>query len=359
MPVALYPVLPSIAPYDRPQTGRRVALKYRSLSGKAVAYTMGLSASLISHNSGMNPDNRSPKGWNGLPTKGKYLLEDGVILLHQLAKAEKFQSVFWTATIPTHYQDGSRLTEADHRRVLANWSEVVRKVFQGITRLYERKGLPKRFLYVVEPQEKRWEDEDILSLHLHAILVNRWNPQKRNPFKDKGFQRTGFWEVELGETDQVLERVLSRLLGKPVDCRSACNLEAIKGMSQLAAYVTKLDKIGRYISKGSQILEQVRMSRWSNVMPTNWYGSDDQTRKEVRASVITVEMDATSLGEARDQLQALSDDFEEKHGRPLLRTPHLVTVEQDQGEIAVALVTGCNRLSDVPAFTEALLNMTG
>lgn len=336
-----------------------MALKYRSLSGRVVAYPMGLSAPLISHKSGMNPENRSPRGWNGLPTAGKELLEDGVILLHQLAQAEKFRSVFWTATIPTHYQDGSRLTEADHRRVLANWSEVVRQVFQEVTRLYERKGLPKRFLYVTEPQEKRWRDEGILSLHIHAILVNRWNPKKRNPLKDKGFQKTGYWEVTTEETDRILERVLSNLLDKAVDCHSACNLESIKGMSQLSFYVTKLGKIGRYISKGSQILEEVKKSSWYNVLPANWYGSDALTRQEVRASVITIEVDASSLGEVRDQLQALSAKFEAKHQRPLLRSPHLVTIEDDGGETAIALVTNCNRLSDVPAMTEAILSLTG
>jgi hypothetical protein len=336
-----------------------MGLKYRSLSGRVVAYPMGLSAPLISHNSGMNPDNRSPRGWNGLPRAGKELLEDGVILLHELSKVEKFQAVFWTATIPTHYQDGSRLSEQDHRRVMANWPEVVRQLFQEVTRLYERKGLPKRFLYVTEPQEERWQKESILSLHIHSILVNRWNPKKRNPLKDKGLQNTGYWEVTTEETDRVLERVLSNLLGKPVDCRSACNLESIKGMSQLSFYVTKLGKIGRYISKGSQILEEVKKSNWYNVLPPNWYGSDALTRQEVRASVITIELDAGSLGEVKAQLQAISAKFEEEHDRPLLRTPHLVTIEDDGGETAVALVTNCHRLSDVPALTEALLDMTG
>ena len=353
------PLLPSIAPDNRPQAARRVALKYRSLSGRVVAYPMGLSAVHISHNSAMNPDNRAPRGWNGLPAAGRELLEDGVILLHQLARAEKFQSVFWTATIPTCYQDGSRLSEVDHRRVLANWAEVVRQVFQEVTRLYERKGLPKRFLYVVEPQEQRWKDESILSLHIHAILVNRWNPKKRNPLKDKGFRNSGYWEVETEETDQILERVLSHLLGKPVDCRAACNLESIKGMSQLAFYVTKLGKIGRYISKGSNILEAVKSSKWATVLPSNWYGSDSQTRREVRASVITFEVDADSLGDVRDRLQGLSAEFEEKHQRPLLRSPHLVTVEQEQGELAVALVTNCHRLSDVPVLTDALIRTMG
>lgn len=334
-------------------------MKYRSLSGRVIAYPMGLSAVRNSHNGSLDPDNRSPRGWNGLPKAGKELLEDGLILLHQQAKAEKFQSVFWTATIPTRYQDGSRLSEQDHRRILANWSEVVRQVFQEVTRLYERKGLPKRFLYVVEPQEHRWKQEGILSLHIHAILVNRWNSKKRNPLKDQGFKTSGYWEVTLEETDQILERVLSHLLDKPVDCSQACNLDSIKGVSQLSFYLVKLGKIGRYLSKGSQILEEVKKSKWFNLIPANWYGSDFQTRKEVRESVLTFEVEATSLGEIRDQLQALSADFEQATGRPLLRTPHLVTVEQEQGEMPVALVTNCHRLSDIQSLTDALFKITG
>jgi hypothetical protein len=319
---------------------------------------MGLSAVRNPHNGALDPNNRSPRGWNGLPRAGRELLEDGVILLHQLSKAEKVQLVFLTMTIPTHYQDGSRLSEQDHRRILANWSELMRQTFQEITRLNGRKNLPKRHLYVVEPQEQRWAEEKLLSLHTHAILLNRWNPKKRNPLKDKGFENTGYWEVETTDTDAIWERMLSNLLEKPVDCRAACNLESIKGMSQLSFYVVKLGKIGRYISKGSQILEEVKKSSWYSVLPSNWYGADALTRQEVRASVITIEVGVSSLGEVRDRLQALSADFEAKHDRPLLRSPHLVTIEEETGEIAVALVTNCNRLSDVPAMTEAILSLT-
>jgi hypothetical protein len=335
--------------------------KLRSLSGKLTAYPMGLSDVHNCHGEAVPAENRSPRGWNGLPRRGKELLEDGIILLYQLANALQLALVFWTVTIPTTYKDGSKLSEDDHRRILSNWSEVVRQVMQEIGRLYEKKGLPNRFLYVIEPQEERWQKESVFSPHIHAILVNRWNPSKRNPLKDTGFQRTGYWEVELTETDQIVERILSHLLGKPVDCRSACNLEAIKGMSRLYFYISKLGKIGAYISKGSQILDEVKKSKWWNCLPPNWYGSDLLTRQEVRASVITLDAGITSLGEIRDQLQQLSDNFQEEHGRPLLTHPHLITVEDESGEMAIALVTKTYELKDVGVLVEVLAgwNLSG
>lgn len=346
---------------DRPQaigftTARPHRAKLRSLSGRTTVYPMGLSAVRNSHTGAIDPNNRSPRGWNGLPRAGKELLEDGTILLYQLAQALALQLVFWTVTIPTHYQDGSRLSEGDHRKVLSSWSEVIRQVMQEVSRLYERKGLPNRYLYVIEPQEERWKREGVFSPHIHAVLVNRWNPKKRNPLKDKGFRCSGYWEVELAETDAIVERIISHLLGKPVDCKAACNLETIKGMSRLYFYISKLGKIGQYISKGSQILEDVKQGKWWDCLPPNWYGADLLTRQEVRASVITFDIGETSLGEVRDRLQGLSSEFEAEHHRPLLTQPHLVTVEDDQGEMAIALVSKTYRLDDIPVLMSALMD---
>lgn len=317
---------------------------------------MGLSDVGNCNGGAVPAENRSPRGWNGLPRAGKELLEDGTILLYQLAQAMALQLVFWTVTVPTTYQDGSRLSESDHRRILSNWKSIVHDVMQEISRLYERKGLPNRYLYVIEPQEERWEREGVFSPHIHAVLVNRWNPKKQNPLKDKGFQRSGYWEVELTETDAIVERIISHLLGKPVDCKAACNLETIKGMSRLYFYLSKLGKIGQYISKGSQILEDVKQSKWWDCLPPNWYGADLTTRKEVRASVFTVSLGETSLGEVRDRLQGLSSEFEAEHHRPLLTQPHLVTVEDDQGEMAIALVSKTYRLDDIPVLMSALMD---
>lgn len=333
------------------------AVRMRSLTGKTTIYPMGLSDVGNSRKEPPKPEDRAMRGSNGLPRAGVELLEDGIVLLYQKAKAALSTLVFWSMTIPTRYRDGLLLTLEDHCYILQNWSEVVKRVFEEISRLYERKGLPNCFLYVVEPQEERWTEYRVFAPHIHALLVNRWNPLKRNPRKDKGFAASGYWEVTTEETDAIVERVFSNLLGKSVDCRAACNIDSVKGIKQLMFYLSKLGKIGSYMSKGSTYLEDIKATPYGRLLPANWYGSDKQTRQEVRASVVTFTIGKGTLGEVRDQLTQQSELFKQQHGRPLFTTPHLVTTAYQEGQLAVALVSRVYRLEDIPIAMGYLMEL--
>lgn len=332
---------------------------------------MGLSDDLISRTEAETSEGRDfpelpdrsnvdrlPRGHSGLTRLGRELLEDGTILLWQLAKAENLTPVFWTVTLPTHFQDGSPLAASDHLRILSNWSEFVKRVFEEVARLYQRKGLPNRFLYVVEPQEDRWRQYGTFAPHIHAVLINRWNPKKRNPYKDKGFKNTGFWEVELTETDQIVERVLNSFLGKNVNCLSACNIQSIAGMKNLFFYLTKLGKVARYISKGSVVLEEVRQSGWVNYLPSSWYGSDKLSRREVRASVITIELGVMSQADVSQRVISMSEEFEIQNKRPLFTHPHSVKkIVEDDREIVVCTVFKVRRFEDISDAIDLLLQI--
>lgn len=333
---------------------------------------MGLSDDLISRKDAETSEGRDfselpdrpnvdrlPRGHSGLTRLGRELLEDGTILLWQIAKAENLTPVFWTVTLPTHFQDGSPLAASDHLRILANWSEFVKRVFEEVARLYQRKGLPNRFLYVVEPQEDRWRQYGTFAPHIHAVLINRWNPRKRNPYKDKGFKNTGFWEVELTETDQIVERVLNNLLGKDVNCLSACNIQSIAGMRNLFFYLTKLGKVARYISKGSAVLEQVRKSKWVNYLPSAWYGSDKESRQEVRSSVFTIPLGVMSQIDVSRCVLEISETFENLNQRPLFTYPHSVKkVVEDGRELIVCTVFRIRRLEDIADAIVILSNLS-
>lgn len=315
---------------------------------------MGLSDVRKSHKSIPDPETRAKRGFNGLPKAGKELIEDGTVYLWLQSKAEKFDLVFWTVTLPTQFKDGTSLQRTDYELLLEQWPELCRQVFQEVCRLLRRKGLPDKWLYVVEPQEERWKRYGILAPHIHAVLPNRWNRNKANPTKDKGFQRSGYWEVTTAETDGIVERIISHVLGRPVDCSSACNLDRINRMQRLFFYLSKLGRLGSYLSKGSKLMAQLQSSSWSDRLPPNWYGSDLTTRQQVRASIHTTYLGDGTFGELKQELEQISEQFEAENGRPLFTTPHLVDVETEEGMIPVAVVTRVHWFTDIEYAMEAI-----
>lgn len=336
-------------------------VRTRPISGRMTAYYHSPSNGFIEGSYLSQPEseqkniplNRRRRGVNGLTKAGKELIEDGIIHLWQLSKERRVSLVFWTVTLPTHYQDGSLLTEDDHKRLLEQWPEIVKRIFEELARLYARAGLPNRWIYVVEPQEERFKQHGVFAPHIHAVMVNRWELGKRNPQKDNGFQNSGYWSITTEQTDGIVERVLSNALGKPVDCRSACQVDGVKGMEGLFFYLTKLGKLGRYISKGSKQLQKMAQAGWEDYFPPNWYGCDRMTRKTVRDSVQTYDLGETSLWAIAEGLRRESEEFKSEHGRPLFRDVYLI--QPDECETPVALVTSVCRLSDIETGIEAML----
>jgi hypothetical protein len=314
---------------------------------------MGLSDVHNSRKVVPDPKKRAKRGFNGLPRLGRELIEDGTVLLYHQSKQDKFKPVFFTVTVPSSYQDGTKFTESDYQRILTNWPELTKRVFEELARLCERRQLPNRWLYVTEVQEERWRKHNTLALHLHAVIPNRWEPGKRSE-GDRGFGRTGAWAIATQDTDAIVQRCFTNLLGKPVNTRSACNLQGIKGLDKLFFYLSKLNKIGRYLSKGSQLLSELQQSRWADYLPPNWYGCDRQTRQQVRGSVQHYNLGEGTAGEVVQELQRVSAEFGDRHGRPLLTTPHITSVETADGLVPVAVTCRVHRLTDIPAALDAI-----
>lgn len=338
-----------------------ISARVRPFSGKitfhhnqSYGFIQGSYLSQPDKTSPQPPQNRRKRGSNGLPRAGKELIEDGLVYLWQLSKSLRFALVFWTVTIPTHYQDGSEISDGDHKLLLTKWPIIVRRIFEELTRLYRRRQIPEHYLYVTEPQEERFLGKGVFAPHLHAVMANRWNAEKRNPYKDKGFMNSGFWEVTTEETDEIVERILSNALGRPVDCRSACQLESIKGLKGLFFYLTKLGKIGRYISKGSKLLREMAEAGWEEYFPPNWYGCDRNVRQTVRDSVQTYDLGETSLSDIRDGLRRESLEFQFENDRPLFRDFYMI--QPEECDFPVAMVVRVSQLRDIEAGIDAILN---
>ena len=372
--------IPSVTPSPLrfPSLPHRV--RFRALSGNFSAYPvygrseslsegdgeaaegdadpMGSSDVHISRMDALNPDYRSPRGFNGLPKAGRELLVDGTVLLYHLSRSQNFRECLWTVTLPSRFEDGTPFGTDDYKRFLRGWADFIRWVMEELGRDLARQELPNRWLYVIEPQEDRWRRDGVLAPHLHAVIPNRWLPNKRNPEKDKGFENSGYWALTTEDLDDIIHRCAARVMGKPVDCRSAGNVDAMHNLGKVGQYISKFNKIGQYFSKGSAIMGELQQSQWSNYIPANWYGSDKETRRQVRASVETYELGEGSLAQIAIALDELNTQHEAQTGKPLYANLHTHWVNPDgttvpHGEpppddaFPVALTGRVNHLSDI------------
>lgn len=307
---------------------------------------MGLVGDRISHKP--SPENRAPRGSNGLTKLGKELIEDGIIYLYRFNTgivdyARSNQLVFWTHTIPTHYADGSPLTTEDHQRILEQWPEITRQIFQEISREQERLNIPSHYLYVVEPQEERWERYGQFAPHIHAILCNTWDKEAFAPGQ-KGFEAKGSYLLRIEKLDEITERVYSNILGRCPNMAAANRADTLRGMKALFFYLSKFGKIGSYISKGSKLLGELRSC--GVTLPSSWYGSDAETKFEVRSSVYLERGHQESIPEFRERLEQINRSREEEERSPLFRPGWVVEVADCPWP--VSFICQCSRLSDIP-----------
>lgn len=362
------PLLINQAPSRYFKGGHR--LRLRSLSGN-ITYSpciprgrkgddqpsppMGLSSDLISRkdSSPLQTPPRAPRGSGGLTKINKELLEDGTCALWKYCSGpgRKFnhQAVFLTLTIPTHFESGEMLNQDDINTILTEWPELTKRLFEEISRLQARFHIPTRWQYVIEPQEERWKDTGKFYPHIHAVMLNRWD---KTASSGKGF-KAGAYLITPQHTDQIWGRLLANLLGDTPDMRAAGNLGTIKGLGGLYSYLTKLGKIARYCSKGSQLIPQIREAGYT--LPKSWAGADRDTRKQINESILTVSSEL-SISQIRERLEQFNQQFEEQSDHSLFSGFWEVMI--DGVEFPVSLKFRVYRWSDIPLATAVLDHIT-
>lgn len=291
---------------------------------------MGLSLVTISHKKNQEV---KPRGYHGLPKLGRELIEDGLIWLCRRFNKDKVTPVFATFTLPTTYQDGSAIGPEDHHQLLVNWPEIVRQFFQELMRENGRLSLPERFIYVVEPQEDRWKNHGVFAPHIHAVIPNRWVK--------------GGWLLRYEATDGIWGRILSNVLGREVNICSACNLQPVHGMSKLQDYLSKFNRTGRYLSKGSKFLAEIRST--GVPLPKSWYGSDQDTKQTVRDTVVKGQVDNVDVSWLSEAIEHVEFTL----GRSIFTQPFLV--EKEGIDWVVSAVTKVRNLADVEQALEMIL----
>lgn len=205
-----------------------------------------------------NPHNR-PRRYSqgGITPYGKKMVKSAAVLL-----SEQYGGCigFGTLTLPP-------LSPEQLAKVCQNWSDLTRKFFQELRRELERQGLPQKFVYVSEIQPDRYKKWGQLCPHLHFLYVGKrkkWHTQ---------------WRIGYDWFPKIWARLLSNLLGQEVEAGYSSRVEKAKG--------DLLQELGKYMSKGGEILSLVKERGESHLLPRGYWGVQSELRKQVKSAIQT------------------------------------------------------------------------
>lgn len=243
----------------------------------ALARIMGLSSVLNSHTppaenssevleTSSNPESirqrrtkkRTRNGQKGMTPLAKRSVRSSAAIFEERYGRECLS--FGTFTLPV-------LEYSEHHKISSEWPAIMKTVRQNLERLLVRRGLPGEVLIVTEIQEKRYRQWKVICLHAHVLFPGR--KSKLDP-----------WAISKDEFRNVWQVPLENRLGRPVDCRYATRIEAPR--KSLKA------EMGKYITKGGKLLDEIVQSGKGDWLPTAWWNCSESVRKEERDRRITL-----------------------------------------------------------------------
>lgn len=257
---------------------------------------MGLSDVINSHKLSKK---KARRGSKGISSSAKRLVRSSLTLLEK--EFGRGCLTFGTATLPP-------MEVHELEKICLDWSNIVRKFFQEITRLLDRRGLSQDFVQVTEIQEKRYLAWGQVCPHLHWIMQGRKSLRSQ-------------WAITPDEIRSLWERILSNCLGRPVDGKAATRIE--KPKKSLAV------ELGKYMSKGGKLIKQIATSDKSHLLPRAYWGSSRSLKKKVKAAIKIM------FG---DECEAFIDSLEALKANGLASYIHIFLEMEDGYNLCIGIV---------------------
>lgn len=228
------------------------------------------------------PVRRKPRGQGGITPQGRKNVRSGVVALER--EWGKRNLSFFTGTV------GGDLSKDEYVILTYKWSEVIRRFNQKLRRLACNKCRIKALPYVgvTEIGEKRWRKYGDVTFHYHCVFPGR--KSYRDP-----------WRYSISEVEGCWFASVSEVIGRAWKSPSACNLQGIK--KSAAAY------LGKYMSKGSQVLKEVQSSGCPCQFPTAWYSWADEVRVYVGKHERILSLPDVSISKVVDLIPSLPGTF--------------------------------------------------
>jgi hypothetical protein len=217
---------------------------------------MGLSAVPNSHNSppkGFSAP-RTRKGLRGIRPKAKCAVRSAVKFLETIHGIDCL--FLGTVTVPP-------LTDAELLTLNQSWPSVVSSFKIAVRRQLIAAGMPEEMVIVTEVQPKRYSQTGRVYLHLHFVIVNRAYKGSR-------------WALQRSDLNRIWLTALSNKLNRPIAAAAACQLDP--------CHKSATNEIGKYLSKGGSIIEDIKRDGKAEFLPKSWYSITKGLRSLVNAT---------------------------------------------------------------------------
>ncbi len=282
-------------------------------------FSLGLSHATNSHKPSTSgnekvPKDRDRKGLKGISSLGKKMVRSGAAYLE--IRHGKRNLTFGTLTLPP-------LNEEDFLKCCQNWHDLKRKFSQELSRILERRGLDPSWVDVTEVQQSRFLKTGEVGLHLHYLH------QGKMPGKH--------WAIGCEEIKNLWARLLQNLLGHDVDCSAATRIESVRKSAK--------GYLGKYMSKGGEIIELVKAAGKSDYLPHAWWGISHGLRKIVKDNIVILNEKTQNL--IVDNIQALKDSGYIAWYYPIYTT---IWFENESEEILIGYVGGFSNFESFDYF---------
>ena len=213
-------------------------------------------------------------GLHGITPLGKKMVRNGTFLLEGRLRRPGDYTQFSTVTLP-------RLGEVYERYICSHWAEVVKKFFQECKRQYARYARTFHYCSCTEIQPKRWKAHKFVGLHLHFV----YNAAKYD--QGKKWVITDTWMMETWV--RILNNTLhtaSTELGEPPLTLHWVSYKRVPVEKSAQNY------IGKYLSKGGAIIDEVRSEKGEEYLPKQWWSMSAFLRATIKRKTIrtTVEL---------------------------------------------------------------------
>jgi hypothetical protein len=205
---------------------------------------------------------RGAYGSHGITGFGRRVVKNACILLEQKYGRERLG--FVTCTLPA-------FSEEVHREINRHWGEITRRFYQKLKRKAESRD--RQFIYVgvTEIQEKRFEKHGVPCPHLHFVYLCRDTPRGKYLLKTYDY-----WFAWNHTIYQVLKLHAPHLplAGKLIT--GSCHGKYVQ--KSASGY------LGKYISKGSNVLDSMREKGWLE-FPKQWWSACMRCKKMFKDSI--------------------------------------------------------------------------
>jgi hypothetical protein len=136
---------------------------------------------------------------------------------------------------------------------------------QQLRRTLLNQGLPGEIAIATEIQPNRYSQSGIPALHIHAVF------QARLRAKDG-------WAIPKGWFLNTWQRILESFLSRKIPTKASTRIERIRRTA--AGYLSK------YMSKGSEQVNQVKQTIGGAYLPTTWWNMTKGLRDDVHSKTI-------------------------------------------------------------------------